>query len=179
MRFNYDPVQTTPFSRLEKLKARMWRVVWLFLFRPTPWFMWRFRVFLLRLFGADVSYKARVSNSSFIEFPWNLSMQDCASLGERSWVYCLDKVGIGKYACVGQDVRLITGSHDFRSPRFEMITAPISIGEGAWLTSDVTVLMGVDVGSYSVIGVKSLVSSSIPENTVAYGSPAKPVKKRF
>ena len=179
MKYNYCPVQTTPFSKIEKIKARLWRLVWFLFYRPTPWFLYRYRVFLLNLFGADVAYSARPANSAFIEYPWNLFVADHASLGERSWIYCLDKISIRRYACVGQDVKLVTGSHNPTSSHFEMVTAPISIGEGCWLTSDLTVLMGVTIGDYTVVGVRSLVVSSLPENIIAFGSPAVVVRKRF
>jgi putative colanic acid biosynthesis acetyltransferase WcaF len=175
----YSPVQTTPFSRGVKIKARLWKFVWLFLYRPTPWFMYKFRCFLLNVFGARVSYRSKPANSSMIEFPWNLTMNDYSSIGERSWIYCLDNIHIGEYSCIGQDVRLITGSHNFESENFEMITGPITIGKGCWLTSDVTVLMGCSIGDYTVVGVRSLVTKDLPENIVALGIPARPSRKRF
>lgn len=175
----YSPVQSTPFSKATKIKARIWRFIWYLFYRPTPWFMYKYRCFLLNLFGADVSYLAKPSNSAFIEFPWNLKLDKYASVGERSWIYCLDFISIGEYSCIGQDVKLITGSHDYRSEKFEMITKPIYIGVGCWLTSDVTVLMGCSIGDYSVIGVRSLVTKDIPSNILAHGIPAVPAKKRF
>jgi putative colanic acid biosynthesis acetyltransferase WcaF len=175
----YSPVQTTPFSNRIKMKSRFWRLIWLLFYRPSPWFMYRYRCYLLRFFGGKISLYSKPANTSFIEFPWNLTLHDYASLGERSWIYCLDEIVIDEYACVGQDVRLITGSHNFESKKFEMITAPIFIGKGCWLTSDVTVLMGCSIGDYSVIGVRSLVTKNIPENVVAVGSPARPIRKRF
>ena len=179
MSFEYKPVQTSPFSKKEKLKARFWRLIWLFLYRPTPWFMYKFRIFLLNVFGAHVDYSAHPENTSFVEFPWNLTMGKLSSIGERSWIYCLDKVTIGENSCIGQGCQLITGSHNYKSQNFEMITAPINIGIGCWLTSNVIVLMGVNINDYSVVGINSLVTKSIDTNSVALGQPAKIVGKRF
>ena len=175
----YTPVQTTPFTKKEKILARFWRFIWLVFFRPTPWFMYKYRVFLLNLFGAIVDYSAHPESSAFVEFPWNLEMKKQASIGERSWIYCLDKIVIGENSCVGQGCQLITGSHNYKSQKFEMVTAPITIGDGCWLTSSVTVLMGVNIGNYCVVGVNSLVTKSIDTNSVALGQPAKIVGKRF
>jgi putative colanic acid biosynthesis acetyltransferase WcaF len=179
MKFKYNPVQTTPFSRHEKIKARLWRLIWVFLYRPTPWFMYKFRIFLLNLFGADVANTAHPENSSFVEFPWNLTMGDKSSIGELSWIYCLDKITIGKNTCIGRGCQLITGSHDYKSTNFEMITAPINIGEGCWVSSDVSILMGADVGDYSVIGFGSLLTQSVPDNVIVVGRPAKVLSNRF
>jgi len=175
----YSPVQTTPFSRKEKIKARLWRIVWVLFYRPTPWFFYRYRVWLLNQFGARVDASAHPENSAFIEFPWNLVMGKQASLGERSWVYCLDNISIGDNSCIGQGCQLITGSHNYKSRNFELTTSAITIRIGCWLTSNVTVLGGVAIGDYAVIGVNSLVTKTISENTVAFGQPAKAHGKRF
>ena len=50
--------------------------------------------------------------------------------------------------------------------------APIAIGDHVWITSDVTVLRGVRIGSHVVIGAKSLVNRDVPDHTLAFGQPA-------
>lgn len=175
----YNPVQTTPFTKYEKILARIWRLVWIFFYRPTPWFFYKFRVLLLNIFGANVSYKSKPANSSFVEFPWNLTMKDYSSIGEWSWIYALDAIYIDEFSCIGQGCRLITASHDYKSLNFEMRRSPISIGKGCWLTSYVTVLMGVEIGDFSVVGTNSLVDKNISSNKVAVGSPARVIRERF
>ena len=176
---NFYTIKNNFFSRIVKFKARFWRLVWIFFYRPTPWFMYRYRVWLLNVFGANIAKTAHPENSAFVEFPWNLVMLDQSSIGEFSWIYCLNKIEIGKNTCIGQRCQLITGSHDFKSVNFDMQTSPIKIGDNCWLTSDVTVLMGVSIGNSSVVGAKSLVTKSIPENKVAFGNPAKVYSNRF
>lgn len=56
--------------------------------------------------------------------------------------------------------------------------ASVSIGEGAWLAANVTVLKGSNIGKGVVIGAKSLVKGDIPDNAVAVGVPAKVLKYR-
>jgi len=59
-----------------------------------------------------------------------------------------------------------------------LVTAPITIGEHAWITADVFVAPGVSIGDGAVISARSSVFSDIDSWTVAAGNPAKPVKKR-
>ena len=54
----------------------------------------------------------------------------------------------------------------------------IRIGDESWLGVGVTVLDGVSIGAGAVIGAGSLVTTDIPENAIAAGSPAKVLKMR-
>lgn len=45
--------------------------------------------------------------------------------------------------------------------------------------SDVTIMGGVEVGAYSLIGAGSLVLKDIPERVIAYGHPARIQHKRL
>jgi len=54
---------------------------------------------------------------------------------------------------------------------------PVLIKENAWLGDNVSILPGVVVGRNSIIGANSVVSKSIPDNTIAVGAPAKVIKR--
>ncbi|MGH7866710.1 MAG: acyltransferase [Candidatus Dormibacteraceae bacterium] len=56
-------------------------------------------------------------------------------------------------------------------------SASVVIGNNVWLGLNVIVLKGVTIGSNTVVGAGSLVSKSLPENVVAGGIPAKPIKR--
>jgi acetyltransferase-like isoleucine patch superfamily enzyme len=75
---------------------------------------------------------------------------------------------------VGPGSRIFdSDQHDLDDEHLEM-TQPVVVGDFTWIASDVTVLRGVEIGSHSVIGSRSLVTRSIPEHTLAYGVPARP-----
>jgi putative colanic acid biosynthesis acetyltransferase WcaF len=163
----------------KKILGRVWNIIWIFLYRPSPWFMYRFRVALLNLFGANIHFLAKPESGAKVDFPWNLTMGPRSSIGDQSWIYCLDKIVIHEGSCIGQYCKLITGSHNYRSPNFSLITAPITIEENCWLTSDVTVTMGVTIGKDTVVGVKSLVNKDILPNQVACGIPVVSINTRY
>lgn len=54
----------------------------------------------------------------------------------------------------------------------------ITVGDEAWLGTGVTLLGGAQIGSGAVIGAGSVVTTRIPDNAIAVGSPAKVVKYR-
>ena len=53
----------------------------------------------------------------------------------------------------------------------------VLIKENAWLGDNVSILPGTIVGKNSIIGANSVVSKSIPDNSIAVGTPAKVIKK--
>ena len=56
-------------------------------------------------------------------------------------------------------------------------TAPVVIGKNCWIGEGVIIMPGVEIGDGCVIGAHSIVNKNIPRNTIAIGSPAKPIKK--
>lgn len=138
----------------------------------------KLRAFLLRLFGAKIDWRASVHPKAKIEYPWNLTMGSLSSIGENSWIYAMASITIGEKTCIGKDSYLITGSHNIASNRFELITEPIVIGDGCWLTTGVTILQGVTIGDFSVIAANSTVIKNVEAWTVVGGNPAKFIKKR-
>lgn len=59
-----------------------------------------------------------------------------------------------------------------------LVTAPITIGEWAWITADVFVGPGVTIGDGTVVTARSSVFNDLPPWMVARGNPAVPIKAR-
>ncbi len=93
--------------------------------------------------------------------------------------YSVDKIRIGCHATVSQYSYLCTASHDIEDPHMPLVTAPISIGEGAWVTADVFIGPGVTIGDGAVVGVRSAVFKDVDPWTVVAGNPVKVIKKRL
>lgn len=165
-------------SKSSMLGRAVWGVVWLLFFRatPRPFHVWR--CVLLRLFGAKLGRAVHVYPSARIWAPWNLEMGDRACLSEGVDCYCVDKIHVGADATVSQYSFLCTASHDYTKSNMPLVTAPITIGERAWITADVFVGPGVQIGAGAVITARSSVFSNIPPWMVAGGYPAVPVKPR-
>jgi carbonic anhydrase/acetyltransferase-like protein (isoleucine patch superfamily) len=84
------------------------------------------------------------------------------------------EVTLGRRVWIGPGSRVFdSDQHDLDADHPE-VPDPVRIDDHAWVASDVTVLRGVKIGAHSVIGARSLVTSDIPEHTLAYGIPARP-----
>lgn len=82
----------------------------------------------------------------------------------------------------GHNVMVLTGIHDIngggQKKRLTLVNAnrDIIIEKGAWIASGVIIVGPVRIGENSVIGAGSVVVKNIPDNVLAVGNPAKPVK---
>ena len=105
-------------------------------------------------------------------------MGDYSCLSEDVGCYCVDKTRIGPQATVSRYSFLCTASHDYKDRAMPLVTAPITIGERAWIATDVFVALGVAIGVGGVVTARSSVLSDIESWTAAAGKPAKSLKKR-
>jgi putative colanic acid biosynthesis acetyltransferase WcaF len=167
-----------PHSRGNQLLRAVWSLVWLVLGRPSPVPLHGWRRLLLRVFGARIGRGANVYPSATVWAPWNLAMDDYSCLGFGTICYCVARVSLGAHATVSQYSYLCTATHDIEDPQMRLVTAPISIGRGAWVTADVFVGPGVTIGEGAVVGARSTVLKDVAPWTVVAGNPARFVKNR-
>jgi putative colanic acid biosynthesis acetyltransferase WcaF len=168
----------SPHPLTNRLARAVWGAVWLILFRPSPRVFYGWRRFLLRVFGARIGHGARIHASARIWAPWNLEMGRYSCLSHRVDCYSVNTIRIGAYATVSQYGFLCAASHDPDSADMTLTTAPIAIGDHAWLAADVFVAPGVTVGEGAVIGARSSAFKHVPEWTIAVGNPSRVVRKR-
>lgn len=140
--------------------------------------MRKYRIAILKMFGAKVDWSCSIDRTATIVDPWNLTMGEKSSIGEYALVRCRDIVKIGTGTCIGRDVYLLTGSHNISSYNFELTTAPIIIGDYVWIATRSTVGKGVTIGIGAVVAAESNVVKDVEPWTVVGGNPAKPIKKR-
>lgn len=134
---------------------------------------------MVRLWGGKIDWDVSIHPSAQIDFPWHLTMKHKSSLGEHCWVYCMENIIIGESTCIGKEVYLITGSHNINSPGFELVTRPITIGSNVWIATGSTVMPGIELGDYAVVGASSVVTKHVESYDVVGGNPAKFLKKRI
>ncbi len=64
-----------------------------------------------------------------------------------------------------------------RPTRPKLKTAPVRIADNVWIGMNAVILKGVTIGENSVVAAGSVVTKSIPPNTVVAGNPAVIVKE--
>lgn len=99
------------------------------------------------------------------------------------------------YDCVILDIAPVNiGDHCFMAPKAQIYSAdhpldaklrgqyigtsnPVSIGNNVWLGANSVVLPGVTIGNNVVVGANSTVTSSVGNDVIVAGSPAKVIGK--
>lgn len=161
----------------------VWGCVWLLLFRPTPdrglELFVRWRVFLLRIFGAKIGEHCAIRNSCKIWQPWNLEIGDWVALSEDCDIYSVDKIRIGNQTTISRGAFLCCASHDVTSPIMELTYAPITIGSNAWIAARAIILPGRNVGDGAVVAAGAVVKEDVEPWTIVGGNPARFIKKRI
>lgn len=91
-----------------------------------------------------------------------------------------DRLSIGDDVGIGHDVLLITSSHEVGGPgrrHGPVTTAPITIGNGAWLCARSMIQPGVVVGEGAVVLAGAVVAASVDAHAVVGGVPATVVAR--
>ncbi|GER21696.1 hypothetical protein NCCP1664_01930 [Zafaria cholistanensis] len=125
------------------------------------------RVRVLRLFGAKIGEGVIFRPRTRVKFPWKLEIGDRAWIGEGVWIHNQDQVTLGHDVVVSQETLITTGSHALRRD-MALLTRPVKIKDGAWITSRSMILGGTTVGISSVVRPGSVIgpNTTIPENRI-------------
>jgi acetyltransferase-like isoleucine patch superfamily enzyme len=74
------------------------------------------------------------------------------------------------------DAQALAPFFNQRPARPKLKTAPVIIADNVWIGMNAIILKGVTIGENSVVAAGSVVSKSVPANTVVAGNPAVIVK---
>lgn len=168
----------SPWSTRQKIGRVLWSIIAATLFGLSPRPMYRWRAWLLRLFGAKVDRTARIHPTVRIAIPWHLTVGAGSSIGDRAIVYSLGPITIGARVTVSQYAHLCAGTHDFDDEAMPLLRPPIFVEDDAWIAADAFVGPGVRVGAGAIVGARSSAFGDVPAWTICVGSPARPLRER-
>jgi len=142
---------------------------------------WRaLRGFLVRRLAASAGRGINVESRVEMGSGRGLRIGDHSGIGPRSH---LGDVTIGDGVIIGPELLAFTRNHRFEDPNVWIgrqgyaDSQPITIGDGAWIGARVTILPGVRIGRYAVIGAGAVVTNDVPDYGVAAGNPARVMRR--
>jgi acetyltransferase-like isoleucine patch superfamily enzyme len=101
--------------------------------------------------GLKLGYKTDIGAFSYINAMYGVTLEDYVQIGSHCSIYSISTIDDKK--------------------------GEVILKRNSKLGSHSTILPGVTIGENSIIGAHSLVISDIPDNVLAYGIPAKVIRK--
>lgn len=162
----------------DKIKRLIWLIVSLFLFRPfgLPVFN-KWRVFLLKSFGAKIGKHSRVDASAYIPSPWNLTMGENSAIGPQAKLH-IGKTILGNKVTISQRSYLCSATHEINSINTPFIAGVVTVEDYAWVAAEAFIMSNVTIGTGAIVGARAAVFKNVEAWTVVGGNPAKFIKKR-
>lgn len=134
---------------------------------------------LLRAMGVTLGHRARVKgNVEF--FSRRVSIGDRAFVNTGCFFDAKARITIGSHVHLAPRVTLLTSTHEMGGPERRagpISSAPITIGNGAWVGGGVIVLPGAVIGEGCVIAGGAVVTGVCEPNCLYAGVPAKKVRE--
>lgn len=103
-------------------------------------------------------------------------------IDDFTFIMAHEKITIGKNVTIASFCFITDFNHQFKNKKVSVLkqgydTNPVVIKNNVWIGTHTVVLPGVTIGEGSVIGAGSVVTHTIPANSIAVGNPAKVIKK--
>ena len=127
------------------------------------------------LFYNQIGENSIVNNQITVVAPRNVKIGNFVTVMNGALMMGRGGITLEDKVLVAANAQLISNNHD-PYEREVLICKPILIKYGAWIGAGATILPGVTVGKYAIVGSDSVVTKDIPDYAVAVGNPAKVVK---
>lgn len=165
----------SPWTLGFRVRLLLWEWVWTWLCAWTPKPFNRWRLVILRAFGAQIRGQPFVHQRARIRIPWHVEIEEGACVGDRAHLYSLDRIHLGRDSIIAQEAYLCTGTHDLSIRTRPLLTAPIIVGSNVFVGARAFVLPGISLGEDSVVGACSVVTQNVPDRGRVAGNPAVPI----
>lgn len=114
-----------------------------------------------------------------------IDISEDVAIDDYSYIISGQSVKIGKGTLIAAAVYISDCDHKLPLAKFRdnptapesLVGSPVVIGEHVWIGTHAVILKGVEIGDNSIIGAGSIVTKSVPPNSIAVGNPAKVIKK--
>lgn len=118
-----------------------------------------------------------ISEHCYITGSADFEIGDTTFIGKKVRINVSENVLIGKDVGVGENSVIWT--HGYFPPADEgypVTYKPVTIKDGAWVSTNIIILPGVVIGKNAIIGAGSVVTKSFEDNALIAGNPAKYLK---
>jgi acetyltransferase-like isoleucine patch superfamily enzyme len=145
---------------------------------------------LKRLFGS-IGSNVSVGNPFICDYGRNIYVGSNVSINMNCTFVDCNTITIGDNVLIASNVQIYTAAHPVElgerlTPGWQpdstayfcrTFARPVTISNGCWIGGGVIIVPGVTVGENAVVGAGSVVTKSIPPNSLAVGNPCRVIRK--
>lgn len=138
--------------------------------------MWFFQKFL-NLGGNQGAYwPVHPTSQVFDSHRIYAGVDTCPGLMKGCYIQGKGGIWFGDYTQIAPNVVVVSANHDVHDLR-RHIDKPVWIGNYCWLGAGSTILPGVKLGDFTIVGAGAVVTKSFPDGFVVIGgNPAKAIR---
>ena len=130
-----------------------------------------------------IGLRAKIKQGAVLRtYDGRIEIGNRVSIGEYSVLAGHGGLTIGDCTVIAGHCYVSAANHIFAHDgiiRFQGETSRgITIGQNVWIGACVVVLDGIHIGDGCVVGAGSVVTKSLPPNTICFGVPCRIIKKR-
>ena len=134
------------------------------------------------MIGPEVSLSAGMVPGQVMPVEPVLSIGDRCLIGRGSGIVAHFSIELGDDVWTGHYVYITDQNHDYRDidrpiSQQSQPERPVRIGSGSWLGHGTVVLPGSQIGRHVAVAAGSVVNGDLPDECVAAGTPARPVRR--
>jgi putative colanic acid biosynthesis acetyltransferase WcaF len=166
------------YSKKELLLRIIWAIVEPLFFSWSPRLFYGWRNLILRAMGAKIGMGVKIYPSARIMYPWLLEIGDGSTISWHVKVYNLAHSSIGHDTMISQYAHLCGGTHNFRSPGFDLVRTGFQIGNHVWIAADAFIGPGITVHDNAVVAARAVVIKDVAAGVIVGGNPAKEIGKK-
>ena len=126
-------------------------------------------------------FEDRIGEGSYVAAPLGGAAMEKLVIGKHCFInsnlLAMSRGGItiGDNVQIAGNVQLLSNNHD-PYDRQILTCKPIVIKDGAWIGAGATILSGVTIGKFAIVGAASVVTHDVGDYEVVVGSPARVIK---
>lgn len=138
----------------------------------------RARRAVLRLFGGSLASGVTIYHGTEVRSARKLLIGENSSIGNNCVLDARGGLTIGANVNISTGVQIWSAQHDWRSADFAYVTAPVVVGDNAWVSARAILLPGAQIGHGAVVAAGAVVSGAVPPGALVGGVPARVIGQR-
>ena len=127
------------------------------------------------LFYNNIGEGSIINNQLTVVVPKNVKIGKRVTIMNGALLMAAGTITIEDDVMIAAHAKIISNNHD-PYDRQVLLCKPVIIKKGAWIGAGATILPGVTIGKYAIVGSDSVVTKDVPSYSVVVGSPAKIIK---